>query len=44
MDERLIEAVRRRAMDPARATDDGDDVSAKLFPVALPSQVAEGTC
>src|SRR5688572_31077555 len=41
MDKGLIEAVRRRATDPARATDDGDDVTAKLFPVALASQVAE---
>jgi len=41
MDELLIEAVRTRATDASRATDGTDAVPAKVFPVALPSQVDE---
>ena len=36
MDDLLIEAVRRRAKDPSRATDGADAVSPRVFPVALP--------
>ena len=41
MDELLIEAVRIRAADASRATDGADAVSATVFPVALPDQIAE---
>jgi hypothetical protein len=41
MDVSLIEAVRERAADPARATDAADRMPPEVFPVALPEQIAE---
>lgn len=37
----LIEAVRERAAEPARATDMADTVPTRVFPVALPEQIVD---
>ena len=41
MDQVLIEAIRKRAADPLRATDGADALPPKVFPVALPKNIAE---